>query len=145
MDFMHVKRNEKIEYFMNMDKIVVVEFKAAYETAAYAFFSIADMADQIMIARAEWDRIAPNFTSDRFFYVSESDTHSFVINKGRITHVEMNIGSFTYIYLDGRKDRLMLKPEVWAGVAGHFAHVPGAEGVLPAETVAKTEQSPPAG
>ncbi|MDX2227667.1 MAG: hypothetical protein SFY92_11335 [Verrucomicrobiae bacterium] len=114
MRFIRVIQNEQLEYQVNLEKLLLVQL-----TATHGYLQLADQADRIMISLAEWQRIGPLLPPTEFIQVRETETKCFVVNLNCVSHIQVTT-SFCYLYVHGIKERLMLKPDVWAEISIHF-------------------------
>jgi len=111
MKFIRIQQNATTELVVNLDHISVVQI-----TSTHAYISIIHQADKMMISAAEWERISIYFTPKQFPRVTETAQTLYLVNLENVTHINIT-SSFSYLYVRGFQDKIMLKPEVWADMS----------------------------
>ncbi len=114
MRFIRIQQNESTELVVNIDHISVIQL-----TASHAYLSLIHHSDKIMIQAAEWERISTLFPPKQFPRVSETAQTHYLVNLENVTHITVT-PSFSYLYVRGLADKIMLKPEVWADLSVLF-------------------------
>lgn len=111
MKFIRIQQNATTELVVNLDHISVVQI-----TSTHAYISLIHHADKIMIGVAEWERISVYFAPKQFPRVAETAQTIYLVNLENVTHINIT-NSFSYLYVRGFQDKIMLKPEVWADIS----------------------------
>lgn len=111
MKFIRIVPNDKVEYQLNLDKLIMVQV-----TGSFCYLTLLDRADKLMIPAAEWQRIEPLFSPKLFPRIPESESKQYVVNLDYVTLIEVTSG-LSYMYVHGFKERIMLKPEVWSEIS----------------------------
>lgn len=114
MKFIRVALGQEDEMMLNLNHVCVVKL-----TSTHAYIQIKDIADRVMITLQEWERIVVFFPQKQFPRITESSTSDYLVNLENVSHIHVTSG-FSYMYVMGLKDRIMLKPEVWADISVLF-------------------------
>ncbi|MDL5047242.1 hypothetical protein QQ054_14550 [Oscillatoria amoena NRMC-F 0135] len=111
MKFIHIRQNDSTELVLNLDHVSVVQL-----SSSHAYISLIHYADKIMIPAVEWERISVYFPPKQFPRVAETAQTHYLVNLENVTHITVT-SSFSYLFVRGFSEKIMLKAEVWADIS----------------------------
>ncbi|MDZ4817273.1 MAG: hypothetical protein SGI71_13570 [Verrucomicrobiota bacterium] len=114
MKFLRITQNEKTELIINLESLVAVQV-----TGPFGYLMMEDQSEKLMVPVTELERLKVFFPENQFPRIPESPSKYYMVNLQKISQIQVTTG-MSYLHLQGLKERIMLKPEVWSEISIHF-------------------------